>query len=158
MTPHNGYAVRQAPYQDFSSIVRGWAAESVVPRGTRAAEAAQPEPAPPPSPPSEPTSRIEAAAQFAREPRTVEARERAKRIGATAVRVGAHGLGWARREARLRRLNRQIEGEKAAIGRAVYPLLERGDLDVDLPDVRERMQKIAFLRARLTDEHQPRLT
>jgi hypothetical protein len=33
----------------------------------------------------------------------------------------------------------------------------RGSL-LELPEARERMQKIAFLRARLTDEHQPRLT
>ena len=113
-TPLNGYAVGQAPYQNFSSIVRGWAAESVIPRRARTAKVA-PEPAPLPPPRTEIGSPIAAAARLARPPRAAEARERAKRAGATAARVGVRGLGWARREAQLRRLNRQIEGEKAAI-------------------------------------------
>ena len=160
LAPHDGYAIRNAPYQQFSAIVRQWAAESVLPRritGTR------PESTEPTRTGEAPQERAEAQqptpiATATPKARTVEARARAKRLGAATARLGRRGIRRAQHETRLRRLGRQIEGEKAAIGRAVYPLLERGDLNVDLPEVRERMQKIALLRARLADEHQPRLT
>lgn len=163
LVPHDGYAVRNAPYQQFSAIVRQWAAESVLPRRIASTRPERAEPprtvqTPQPSAGAQPQTPIATATRLTPQARAVQARARAKRLGIATVRLGRRGVRRAQHEAQLRRLGRQIEGEKAAIGRAVYPLLERGDLNVDLPEVRERMQKIALLRARLADEHQPRLT
>ena len=156
LVPHDGYAVRNAPYQQFSAIVRQWAAESVLPRritGTRpeSADPSRTVQTPQARAEAQPPTPIAADPRLTPQARAVAARARAKRLGAATARLGRRGVRRAQLEARLRRIGRQIEREKAAIGRAVYPLLERGDLDVDLPEVRERMQKIAFLRARLAE-------
>ena len=116
LAPHDGYAIRNAPYQQFSAIVRQWAAESVLPRritGTR------PESTEPTRTGEAPQERTEAQqptpiATATPKARTAEARARAKRLGAATARLGRQGVRRAQHEARLRRLGRQIEGEKAA--------------------------------------------
>lgn len=55
-------------------------------------------------------------------------------------------------ELELRRLESKISSEKDAIGQAIYPSLESGDLKVDLPDVATHMAAISSLNAELAEK------
>lgn len=65
-------------------------------------------------------------------------------------RRGAH-------EAQVRKLEWEVDRRKAAIGKAVYPLIETGALQVDLPEVQEELTRIRELHDRLRELHERRL-
>jgi hypothetical protein len=48
-------------------------------------------------------------------------------------------------ELEVRRLESKVNSEKDAIGQALFPLLEAGTLQVDLPEVHDRMKTIGEL-------------
>jgi ubiquinone biosynthesis protein UbiJ len=58
-----------------------------------------------------------------------------------ARRAGATGL-----RARVVRLESRVDSEKTRIGRALYPLVERAEITVGLPEVQEGVEEIARLR------------
>lgn len=75
-----------------------------------------------------------------------------KRAKEVAGDLGAAGKRQAQRgklEVEVRRLEGKISSEKDAIGQALYPLLERGELQVDLPEVHEHLKAIADLQGEL---------
>ena len=55
----------------------------------------------------------------------------------------------ARLEIAANRIKRRIRARKTAIGTAVFPELESGDLSIDIPDVAIAMTAIAALQAEL---------
>lgn len=65
------------------------------------------------------------------------------------VRVARRGIQRGRIEAQIRKIEWDIDRQKAAIGQAIYPLLESGELQVGLSDVHERMPRIQALAQRL---------
>ncbi len=58
-----------------------------------------------------------------------------------ARRATATGL-----RARVARLESRVESEKTRVGRALYPLVERAEIVVELPAVQEGVEEIARLR------------
>jgi hypothetical protein len=58
-----------------------------------------------------------------------------------ARRASATGL-----RARVARLESRVDAEKTRIGRALYPLVERAEITVELPAVQEGVEEIARLR------------
>jgi hypothetical protein len=73
-----------------------------------------------------------------------------------AKEVSADLAGATRRQAQrgkleldARRIEGKIDSEKEQLGRDLYPLLEEGKLQLDLPEVREHMEAIAALKVEL---------
>ena len=73
--------------------------------------------------------------------------ERVRRFIAAARRFLAKVIRRGEREAQIRQLEWQLGRQKAALGNAIYPLLQSGQVQVqtELPEVRERMTRIAAL-------------
>jgi ubiquinone biosynthesis protein UbiJ len=65
-------------------------------------------------------------------------RDLAERLGHKASATGLR--------ARVARLESRIKGEKQRIGEALYPLVERAEITVELPAVQEGVEEIARLR------------
>lgn len=76
-------------------------------------------------------------------------RERGRDVFVAAVQGTRRKLRRGEMEVRIRKLAWDIDRQKAAIGQAIYPLLESGDLHVDLPEVHERIPRIQALTRRL---------
>lgn len=77
-----------------------------------------------------------------------------KRAGDVSADLAAATKRQARRaklELEARRLASKIESEKGKIGHAVYPLLDEGKLQLDVPEVQRHMQAIASLKAELAE-------
>jgi len=82
---------------------------------------------------------------------------RARSVVDAARRLVSSGLRRGRREASVRRLEWQIDRQKAALGSEIYPLLQSGRVQTDVPEVRERMTRIGALIRRL-EQSRPRLS
>jgi ubiquinone biosynthesis protein UbiJ len=63
-----------------------------------------------------------------------------------ARRATATGL-----RARAARLEQRVSSEKTRIGRALYPLVERAEITVELPAVQEGVEEIARLREEIRE-------
>lgn len=66
-----------------------------------------------------------------------------------ARRASATGL-----RARVARLESRVDAEKTRIGRALYPLVERAEITVGLPEVQEGVEEIARLREEIRQTRQ----
>jgi hypothetical protein len=75
--------------------------------------------------------------------------EHARKLVASARRVVGNGIGRAGREAQVKRLQWEIDRQKAGLGEAAYALLRNGQLQTDHPDVRRHMSRIGELVQRL---------
>lgn len=82
-------------------------------------------------------------------------RERARPLIGTARRFIGDGIRRGRREAQIRRLEWQVDRQKAALGKVVYPLLQDGQVQTEVPEVRQLMTRIGALVQSL-DELQTR--
>ncbi len=78
-------------------------------------------------------------------------RERGQGAVPTAIRLLRHVMARGRLEVQIRKLEWDVDRQKAAIGKAIYPLLESGELEVGLSEVHERMPKIQALSQRLQE-------
>ena len=76
---------------------------------------------------------------------------RARRFIAAARGFIGTGIRRGGREAQIRRLRWQVDREKAALGETMYPLLNSGQVQTDLPEVREHMMRIEALVQRLEE-------
>lgn len=77
--------------------------------------------------------------------------ERARSLIAAARRLVGNGISRGKREAQIRRLEWQVDRQKAALGKAVYPLLQSGQVQTDLREVRERVTRLGVLVQRLEE-------
>ena len=71
-----------------------------------------------------------------------------KRAGELSGDLGAAGMRQARRgklKVDVRRLESRVSSEKDAIGHALFPLLEAGTLEADVPALHDCMKAIAEL-------------
>ncbi len=78
-------------------------------------------------------------------------RERGRGAPSAAIRVARRGIRRGGLEAQIRKVEWDIDRQNAAIGQAIYPLLESGELKVGLSDVQERMPRIKALAQRLDE-------
>ncbi len=78
-----------------------------------------------------------------------KAREATGELAAASKRQAQRG----KLELELRRLESKVNSEKDAIGHLVFPLLEAGTLQVDLPEVHDRMKTIAELTGEIGQRH-----
>lgn len=78
-------------------------------------------------------------------------RDRFRGALATAGALIRRGTRRGAHEAQVRRLQWEIDRHKATIGRVIYPLLETGNLTVDIPEVNEQLARIRELHQRLRE-------
>ena len=78
-----------------------------------------------------------------------KAREATGDLAAASKRQAQRG----KLELELRRLESKVNSEKNAIGHLVFPLLEAGTLQVDLPEVHDHMKTIAELTGEIGQRH-----
>ncbi len=78
----------------------------------------------------------------------VQAKSAAGRARAAAMRGARRG----RLELQVRRLRSGIQREEARIGRALYPMLAEGRLELEAPEVQEAVERIGELHAELEEK------
>lgn len=76
-------------------------------------------------------------------------RDQVKRTAASAASVVRRGTRRGAHEAHVRKLQWEIDRHKAALGKSLYPLIETGAIQVDLPEVHEELARIRALYEQL---------
>ena len=75
--------------------------------------------------------------------------QRAKQAAGDLAAAGKRQAQRRKLEMTVRRLQSRVVSEKAAIGEAVYPLLEAGTLAADVPQLAANMQAVSELLAEI---------
>lgn len=78
--------------------------------------------------------------------------KRAQELAAELASGGRRRAQRGRLQMEMRRLRSRVGSEKAAIGQALYPLLEAGTLAVDLPEVDAHVKAVTELLAAIASK------